>query len=155
MHFTSSAFEDGGTIPTPFAMPGVGGSNRSLPFEWGDEPAGTLSYALSIVDPHPVANNWVHWLVIDLPGSLHGLTGGASGGKMPPGCTELRNGFGQARYGGPQPPPGSGKHPYVCTLYALDVAHVKVTAGTTLEAFQGALKDHILAQAQITGTFQR
>jgi len=155
MQLSSSAFADGGAIPLPFAMPGAGGSNRSLPFAWSDEPAGTRSFALSLVDPHPVANNWVHWLVLNLPASVHALTGGASGGKMPPGCQELRNGFGQARYGGPQPPPGSGQHPYVSTLYALDVERVKVTAGTTLEAFQGALRGHILAQAQITGTFQR
>ena len=155
MNFTSSAFAEGGPIPAAFAMPGAGGSNRSLPFQWSDEPPGTRSFALSVVDPHPVANNWVHWLVIDLPASAHALAGGASGARMPPGCQELRNGFGQPRYGGPQPPPGSGPHPYVCTLYALDAEHVQVTGGTTLEAFQGALQGHILAQARITGTFRR
>ena len=106
-----SDFADGGRILTPFVMRAAGGQNRSLPFQWHDAPEGTRSFALSIVDPHPVANNWVHWLVIDIPAETGELRGGASGREMPPGARELRNGFGQAGYGGPQPPPGSGDHP--------------------------------------------
>ncbi|HEX9841411.1 MAG TPA: YbhB/YbcL family Raf kinase inhibitor-like protein [bacterium] len=155
MKLESSAFSDGAAIPAPFAMPAAGGSNRSLPFAWSEEPPGTRSFALSIVDPHPVANNWVHWLVVNIPADVHALAGGASGGKMPPGCQELRNGFGQAAYGGPQPPPGSGQHPYVCTLFALDVATIQVTGGTTLEAFHGALHRHIIDKAELTGLFGR
>lgn len=155
MMFESSAFADGGTIPAPFATPAAGGSNRSLPFQWSGEPDGTRSFALSIVDPHPVANNWVHWLVVNIPADVHALAGGASGHAMPPGAQELRNGFGRNGYGGPQPPPGSGRHPYVCTLYALDAERVQVTGGTTLEAFRAALRGHVLAEAQTTGHFAR
>ncbi|HKI99349.1 MAG TPA: YbhB/YbcL family Raf kinase inhibitor-like protein [bacterium] len=155
MNFESSAFTEEGAIPAAFAMPAAGGTNRSLPFHWSDEPAGTRSFALSIVDPHPVANNWVHWLVVNIPADVHALAGGASGSKMPPGCQELRNGFGQAGYGGPQPPPGSGRHPYVCTLFALDVERVLVTGGTSLEAFHAAMHGHIIDKAEITGTYRQ
>jgi Raf kinase inhibitor-like YbhB/YbcL family protein len=155
MILESSAFTQGGPIPAQFAMPAVGGTNRSLPFQWREEPPGTRSFALSIVDLHPIANEWVHWLVVNLPADVHALAGGASGAKMPPGSQELRNSFGRGGYGGPQPPHASGKHPYVCTLFALDADRVQVTGGTTLEAFHGALHGHILDKAELTGTFSR
>ena len=67
MQITSSAFPEGGKIPLPYVMPGAGGQNVSVPLSWSGAPAGTQSFALAMVDPHPVANNWVHWLVVDLP----------------------------------------------------------------------------------------
>src|SRR5512138_1509400 len=67
MEIQSSAFKDGGKIPVQYVMPGAGGKNVSIPLAWKNAPAGTKSFAVSIVDPHPVANNWVHWLVINLP----------------------------------------------------------------------------------------
>src|SRR3990172_4988673 len=84
MQITSTAFQDGGKIPQPYVMPGAGGQNISLPVAWSGAPAGTQSFALAIVDPHPVANNWVHWLVINLPATATALAEGASGQKMPP-----------------------------------------------------------------------
>ena len=119
MQITSSAFPDGGKIPLPYVMPGAGGQNISVPLSWSGVPAGTQSFALAMVDPHPVANNWVHWLVIDLPKDSTSIPEGASGHKMPQGAQELKNSFGETGYGGPQPPRGSGDHPYVFTLYAL------------------------------------
>ena len=73
MQLTSSAFADGGKIPQQYVMPGAGGKNLSLPLAWSGAPAGTKSFALSIVDPHPVAHNWVHWLVADIPGGAASL----------------------------------------------------------------------------------
>ena len=66
LEITSAVFADKGPIPIKFVMPGAGGKNISLPLNWSEVPAGTKSFALTIVDPHPVANNWVHWLVIDI-----------------------------------------------------------------------------------------
>ena len=60
-------------VIVPYVMPGAGGKNISLPLAWTDTPAGTKSFALSIVDPHPVARNWVHWLVINLPAGAASL----------------------------------------------------------------------------------
>ena len=86
MQITSSAFPDGGKIPLPYVMPGAGGQNVSVPLSWSGAPAGTQSFALAMVDPHPVARNWVHWLVIDLPKDSTSIPEGASGHKMPPGA---------------------------------------------------------------------
>src|SRR5512147_1871949 len=108
MEMTSTAFKDGEKIPIQYVMPGAGGKNISIPLAWKNPPAGTKSYALSMVDPHPVAQNWVHWLVIDIPATVSSIDEGASRKKMPPGSAELKNSFGETGYGGPQPPKGTG-----------------------------------------------
>jgi len=155
MQITSSAFIDGGKIPSPYVMPGAGGQNLSVPLSWSGAPAGTQSFALAMVDPHPVAHNWVHWLVINIPPGATSLPQGASGKNMPQGAVELKNSFGATGYGGPQPPRGSGDHPYVFTLYALSVPAVQIGQGAGLAAFQQALEGKTLATATLTGYFGR
>lgn len=155
MQLSSPAFGDGGRIPDVHVMQAIGGRNVSLPLAWSDAPAGTRSFALSVVDPHPVANNWVHWLVVNLPPDATALPAGASGRGLPAGAVQLRNGFGRTGYGGPQPPRGSGEHPYVCTVYALDVPTLPVPASATLAQFKRALQGHVLAEASITGRYGR
>jgi Raf kinase inhibitor-like YbhB/YbcL family protein len=155
MQLTSAAFKDGGKIGIQYVMPGAGGKNLSLPFVWQNAPAETKSFALSIVDPHPVAKNWVHWLVINLPSQTNGLAEAASRKAMPTGAAELRNSFGDSGYGGPQPPPGTGDHPYVVTLYALSADRIELPTNTSLVAFQKALEGKIVASATITGMYGR
>jgi len=155
MQITSDAFKDGGKIPLQYVMPGAGGQNLSVPLSWSNAPAGTQSFALAMVDPHPVARNWVHWLVIDIPKDVTSLAEGASGQKMPPGAKELKSSFGESGYGGPQPPRGSGDHPYVFTLYALSVPKVELSQSPGLTAFKQALEGKTLATATLTGYFGR
>jgi Raf kinase inhibitor-like YbhB/YbcL family protein len=155
MQITSSAFADGGKIPLPYVMPGAGGQNVSVPLSWANAPAGTQSFALAMVDPHPIARNWVHWLVIDLPRDITSVPEGASGKSLPPGAQELHNSFGELGYGGPQPPRGSGDHPYVFTLYALSVPRVEIATRAGLAAFKQALEGKTLATATLTGYFGR
>ena len=156
MRISSSAFEDRKSIPTKYAHHGVvGGKNISLPLEWTDAPADTKSFALSIVDPHPVANNWVHWFVINIPKNSTSLVEGASGKTMPAGSKELCNTYGTFGYGGPQPPKGSGPHPYEVTIYALNVEKLDISANTTLPAFQKALEGKVITSAKVTGIYER
>jgi len=154
MQLTSPAFKDKETIPTKYVMPGAGGKNVSIPLEWSDIPQGTHSFALSMIDPHPVANNWIHWLVINLPSDTTSLQEGASGTAMR-GAQELRNSFGATGYGGPQPPAGSGAHPYVIALYALNVPAIDLPIDSTLTQFELALRDKTVAQATLTGMFEK
>ena len=156
MHLSSSAFQDQQVLPTKFAYPGVtGGRNISVPLAWSDAPTETQSYALSMIDPHPVAKNWIHWFVVDIPKTILSLPEGASGKAMPAGANELYNTYGSLGYGGPEPPKGSGKHPYVFTLYALDVNHLDIPKNSSLTAFEKAVAPHTLASAKITGTYER
>lgn len=155
MQITSSAFQDGGKIPSQYVMPGAGGRNVSVPLSWSNMPAGTQSFALAMVDPHPIARNWVHWLVIDIPKDVTSISERASGQSMPKGAVELKNSFGDLGYGGPQPPRGSGDHPYVFTLYALSGPKVELGKSAGLAAFKQALEGKTLATATLTGYFGR
>jgi Raf kinase inhibitor-like YbhB/YbcL family protein len=74
---------------------------------------------------------------------------------MPYGAMELKNSFGQIGYGGPQPPKGSGEHPYVVTLYALNVEKLDVGANPSLAAFKKALESKIIESASVTGKYER
>jgi hypothetical protein len=153
---TSTAFHDSKSIPAKYAHAGVtDGKNISLPFAWSGAPAGTKSFAFSIIDPHPVAKNWIHWFVIDIPDSTSSLREGASGKEMPAGSVELMNSYGEPGYGGPEPPHGSGAHPYVCTLYALKVAKLQLKPKSSLAEFTKALDGKVIATAKITGMFER
>jgi Raf kinase inhibitor-like YbhB/YbcL family protein len=155
LHCTS--YPDKGEIPAKYAHAGVpGGKNISPGFTWEDPPISSKSFALSIVDPHPVAKNWVHWFVTDIPFRERSMLEGASRThELPPGCKELRNTYNEMGYGGPQPPPGSGVHPYVATLYALNVASLGLKADTTLKEFLRAIEGKVIDQATMTGTFEQ
>jgi len=155
MEISSSAFKDGEKIPIQYVMPGAGGKNISIPLAWKNVPAGTKSFCLSIVDPHPVAQYWVHWLVIDIPSLVTSIEEGASKKKMPKGSVELKNSWGDIGYGGPQPPKGTGDHPYVVSLYALNVERLDLGANTSLSAFKKALEGKVIGSASITGKYGR
>ena len=155
MEISSAAFKDGDKIPMQYVMPGAGGKNISVPLAWRNAPPGTKSFALSMVDPHPVAQNWVHWLVINIPANVASLEEGVSGKRMPHGSIELKNSFGEIGYGGPQPPKGTGDHPYVFTLYALGVEKLDLGTNVSLFAFKKALDEKTLRSATITGKFGR
>ena len=155
MEISSAAFQDGEKIPMHYVMPGAGGKNISIPLTWRNAPSGTKSFALSMVDPHPVAQNWVHWLVINIPANAASLEEGASRKKMPRGSIELKNSFGEIGYGGPQPPKGTGDHPYVFTLYALRVEKLDLGTSVSLPVFKKALDGKVLGSATITGKYGR
>lgn len=154
MEIQCSVFKDGEKIPAQYVMPAAGGKNTSLPLSWTGFPPGTKSFALSMVDPHPVARNWVHWLVINIPPKTTLLEEGASGKKMPPGTVELKNSFSRMGYGGPQPPKGSGEHPYVVTVYALNVEKLNLSPNASLADFNKALEGRVLQSAAITGKYE-
>jgi Raf kinase inhibitor-like YbhB/YbcL family protein len=156
MKLSSTAFQNNGIIPTKYAHQGVtGGANISVPLAWSDVPPGTESFALSIIDPHPVANNWVHWFVVNLPPQTRDLAEGASPSRMPAGAKELYTSYGELGYGGPEPPKGSGPHPYVVTLYALSTPRLDCSLNTTRTAFLKLLEGRILASAVLTGIYER
>jgi Raf kinase inhibitor-like YbhB/YbcL family protein len=155
MEIVSSAFKDGERIPIQYVMPGAGGKNISIPLIWKNIPAGVKSFCLTIVDPHPVAQNWVHWLVINIPAQTTSIEEGASKKKMPKGSIELKNSWGDAGYGGPQPPKGTGDHPYVVTLYALNAEKLDLGVSTSLSAFKKVIEGKVIGSAIITGKYGR
>lgn len=157
MYVVSDAYRNGAAMPARFATRQVeGGTGASVPIAWGDAPTGTHSFVVEMIDHHPVAHDWLHWLVVDIPVKAHSIDEGASGTPaMPAGALELLNTGGRAGYGGPQPPVGSGVHDYQIAILALDLSRLGVRADATLEDVRQAMRGHVLASASVVGLFGR
>ncbi len=152
---TAAAFRDRGRMPVVFARREVpGGQNISPSLSWSSPPRGTKSLALLCLDLHPVARRWIHWLAINLPGNVNHLPRNASGRAMPAGCRELNNSFGFPGWGGPQPPPGTGVHEYIFSLYALSCERINSEIKNEAQ-FLAAIKGKVLGVARLTGLFAR
>ncbi|MCA9677534.1 MAG: YbhB/YbcL family Raf kinase inhibitor-like protein [Myxococcales bacterium] len=149
MLLTSTAFREGGAIPSQYTQDGV---DLSPPLAWRDVPAGARSLALIVDDPdapdpaQPVMT-WVHWVVTDLPPDGDGLPEGVD---RPPGHVGL-NDWNQAAWMGPSPP--RGRHRYVFKLYALD--RTLELDHATKRDVEHAMRGHVLAEARLTGTYER
>jgi Raf kinase inhibitor-like YbhB/YbcL family protein len=144
MVLRSSAFDDGQEIPQKH---GKKINNVSPHLYWEDAPQGTKSFALSVVDRHPVAGNYVHWLVADIDAGVTSLKEGAAAVAMPARSREIKP------YAGPFPP--SGTHDYEFTLYALNTDRLDLPARTSLDAFTNAVEPHALATATLVGSFTK
>ena len=151
------SYKDKENLPTKCCHTSVvGGRNISPGFMWSDPHITTKSFALSIVDPHPVASNWVHWLLINIPFNERKLVEGASRSKsLPAGGKELINSFNEMGYGGPAPPRGSGRHPYVATIYALNAESLKLSVSTSLKQFLNTIEGKVIAEVSMTGYYER
>ena len=153
-HLTSSAFSEGREIPPQYTCDG---DDISPPLAWEGCPPGTRSLALFVDDPDapdPKAPKmtWVHWVLYNLPPSCTHLDPGVSGRGLPPGTKQGQNDWKRSGYGGPCPP--IGRHRYFHKLYALDVElpDLGVAPKSVVEK---AMAGHILAEAQLVGTYQR
>lgn len=154
---SSGAFKNNERLPDKFASLGIpGAENVSPPLSWANAPQGTRSFALTCIDTNPVARNWVHWMVLDIPANIHSLSFDASDNRMPQNCMELKNSFGKYGYGGPMPPPATGIHNYVFTVYALNVEKIDTEKRFLSEKqFLELIKGKTLARARLTGQFSR
>lgn len=148
---TSSAFADGGVMPTSSAGKGVG-ANASPPLRWADPPTGTRQLVLVIDDIDvPLPRPLVHTAAVIEP-SVEGVAAGA----LQPGCPGirfLRADLGHYGYAGPRPIPGHGPHRYRFQLFALD-APIPDTV-TTTKSMLAATSGRVLARGTLTGTYER
>jgi len=150
MHLTSSAFHDGGEIPTKYTCEGA---DISPPLAWSDVPATTRSIALIVDDPDapdPAAPKmtWVHWVVVDLPPETRALAENVR--RLEHGRFGV-NDWNRASWGGPCPP--IGRHRYLFKLYALD--RVIELAHPSKRQLEEAMAGHILGTATLVGTYQK
>lgn len=142
---TSTAFTEGGTIPTKYGDDQTGcggGSNTSPPLAWSGASASTMGFAVIMEDlDFPL----IHWLVWDIPATtsllLEGTPSYKQGGDYHPGT-----------YGGPCPPTGE-THSYRFTVYALDSAALGPSTGAGSAEVQPAVTQKMLAKGSLTGRF--
>ncbi|MBZ9897763.1 MULTISPECIES: YbhB/YbcL family Raf kinase inhibitor-like protein [unclassified Mesorhizobium] len=138
---------------------GCSGQSVSIALRWKDPPAGTKSYALTMFDPDAGGGKgfW-HWLAWNIPASAKGLAEGAGskrGKGLPKGTVLGKGGIGRAGYFGPCPPPGSGTHHYVFTLYALGAPKLRAPENPSPEMVAVAAKSQALGETSVTYTYGR
>ena len=151
---TSTAFEHHGAIPPEYTCDGA---DRSPPLEWSGAPPGTQSFALIVDDPDAPDPNapkltWVHWVLYDLPADASSLPAGAGASGLPAGTREGTNNWNRTGYGGPCPP--IGRHRYFHKLFALGT-RLGDLRRPTAEQLTAAIQGHVLARAELMGTYQR
>lgn len=154
MNLASSSFSPQGEIPSRHTCEG---QDTSPALSWSSLPPGTKSLALIVDDPDapdPSAPRtiWVHWVVYNIPPTASGLPEGVRAHDLPAGASEGRNDWQSTGYRGPCPP--IGRHRYFHKLYALDVVLTDLGAATK-SALEQAIGGHVLAQADLVGTYQK
>jgi Raf kinase inhibitor-like YbhB/YbcL family protein len=155
MELTSPEIGNGARLSLAQIHTRCGGENRSPALHWSGAPTATRSFAVTLFDPDAGggAGFW-HWIVFDIPGVATGLPE-ATGDGIPSGMIQAKNDFGEPDYGGACPPPGSGTHHYVITLYALGAPRLPFGRDGKSNDIAAYLKSHALATASLVGTYQR
>ena len=147
---TSSAFAEGGLIPSKYTCDG---EDISPPLEWDSVPDGTKSVALICDDPDAPMGTFVHWVLYNLPADTRELPENMPcDGVLPDGARQGTTDFGRAGYGGPCPP--GGTHRYFFKLYALDTL-IDLPPGVRKAHLVRAIEGHILAKGQLMGRYKR
>jgi Raf kinase inhibitor-like protein, YbhB/YbcL family len=151
MHLTSPDFSAKGEIPTLHTCEGP---DRAPALAWTDVPAAAKSFVLIVDDPDapdPAAPRmtWVHWVVYNLPASARALV---AGGSLPAGALDGLNDWKRTGWRGPCPP--AGRHRYFFKLYALDTMLPDLKRPTKAQV-EKAMHGHVLAQAELLGTYQK
>ena len=154
LRITSPAFSEGGPIPSKYTCEG---QDISPPLAWSGAPPNTKSFALIVDDPDapdPAKPQrvYVHWVVYNIPANVAALEENASKKGLPRSAVQGKNDWGKAEFGGPCPP--IGRHRYFHKLYALDTELTGLSSPTKIDV-ERAMKGHILASAELMGTYQK
>ena len=89
---------------------------------------------------------WVHWVKFNIPPTVTFIPEGTE----PPGVSG-KGTAGNLEYYGPCPP--DGPHRYFFKLYALAV-ELDLPTGATREEVKSAMANHLIAQAELMGTYE-
>jgi hypothetical protein len=150
MQLHTTAFKEEKPIPREYSCEG---RDVSPPLSWSEAPEGVKSFVLIADDPDAPGGTWVHWVYYDLPKDLRELPKGVDTTEHPgPGGTQGVNDFGKIGYGGPCPP--GGEHRYYFKLYALDQV-LNARPGLSKKKIITEMEGHVLAEAQLMGTYTR
>jgi Raf kinase inhibitor-like YbhB/YbcL family protein len=154
LELSSPAFKSNAPIP---ARHSCAGADVSPELKWSQPPPGTSSFALVMDDPDAPVGTWVHWVVYNIPAACQGLPESLAkeetlkDGTRQGLCYGVKD-FSRVGYWGPCPP--SGTHHYVFKLFALDQV-LNLKPRSTVFGLQKAMEGHVLAKAELVGTFAR
>jgi Raf kinase inhibitor-like YbhB/YbcL family protein len=150
----SNAFDNGAEIPARYTCKG---DDVSPPLSWQGAPENTRSLVLIVDDPDapdPTAPKmtWIHWVLCNIPPGINSLAENIAPETLPAGVIEGINDWKRLGYGGPCPP--IGRHRYFHKLYALDTV-LEGLNKPSKAAVEAAMQGHIIAQAELIGTFEK
>ena len=145
MKITTTAFQQGGNIPSKFTCDGAD-ANPPLRFEGA--PAEAKSLALIADDPDAPGGLFTHWLVWNIDPK----TTSVEENSAPSNGVQGKNDFGKSGYGGPCPP--SGTHRYVFKIFALD-RQLDLAADSKRAQLDAQMRGHIIAQGELIGRYSR
>ncbi len=172
MTLDSPAWPDGGVIPLTHSQ---AARDVSPPLSWSGAPDDVVSYALVVrdLDAGPAsADDVLHWLVWNIPGSSTSLREGVPHGNVPPApprvgpgpATAPTDGLRQISatgpaYRGPAAPASGPMHHYVFEVFALDiwldVPAVGQSPVATRAAVMAAMAGHVRGKGVRVGVFRR
>lgn len=149
MKLTSSAFKEGGIIPSRYTCEG---SNLSPPLEISGVPKGAKSLTLIMDDPDVPKSLrpegiFDHWVVFNIPPQTTHIAEGVT-----PKGVSGKTTYGYTKYVGPCPP--HGEHRYFFKLYALH-QKLDLLEGPTKKEVEAAMKGCILKEAQLMGRYEK
>ena len=144
MKITSSAFQQGGNIPSKFSCDGP---NSSPPLQISDVPSEAKSLVLIVDDPDAPSGLFTHWAVWNISPQTTTIGEGST-----PRGVHGTNDFGKSGYGGPCPP--SGTHRYYFKVFALDRG-LDLPVGTKRSQLDAAMKGHVITQGELMGRYSR
>jgi Raf kinase inhibitor-like YbhB/YbcL family protein len=144
MKITSTAFQEGGNIPSKFTCDG---SDISPPLQITGVPSEAKSLVLIADDPDAPSGLFTHWLIWNIPPQTNSISEGSA-----PKGVHGTNDFGKPDYKGPCPPPGT--HRYSFKIYALD-RELDLRGGAKRSQLDAAMKGHVVAQGVLVGRYAR
>jgi Raf kinase inhibitor-like YbhB/YbcL family protein len=144
MKITSSAFQQGGNIPSKFSCDGA---NTNPPLQISDVPLGAKSLVLIVDDPDAPSGLFTHWAIWNISSQTSTIAEGST-----PKGVQGTNDFGKSGYGGPCPP--SGAHRYYFKIFALD-RELDLPSGAKRSQLDAAMKGHVIAQGELMGRYAR
>lgn len=135
---------------------GCTGRNISPQLSWGNAPADTKSFAVTMYDPDaPTGSGWWHWVVFNIDKSVDNLKTGVSTKAMPAGTIESASSYGIKGFGGACPPKGDKAHRYIVTVFALDTEKIEQDADARPELIGFFINSHVIAKASIMAYYGR
>jgi Raf kinase inhibitor-like YbhB/YbcL family protein len=142
---TSTAFSEGGEIPTRFTCDG---EEISPPLAWESTSGAPRAWALVVDDPDAPGGTFVHWVVLDIPRGTRSVAEAA----VPAGSAQADNTAGGAGYAGPCPP--SGRHRYRFTVYGLS-GRTGLHDGAALGDALDAISSVAVSRGTLLATYER
>ncbi|MBI3494308.1 MAG: YbhB/YbcL family Raf kinase inhibitor-like protein [Acidobacteria bacterium] len=159
MTLTTTAWPDGGSIPTKYTQVG---DQTSPPLGWSNVPDGVTSFVLIVHDVDaataPGTDDMLHWLLWNIPGTARSLPEGVPQSSQLPDGTRQISATGPY-YRGPGAAAVGPAHHYVFELFALDAAidvpAVGASPPQTRAAVVAAMAGHVRGKAAYVGLFKR